>query len=108
MSEASGFCPVCGKFMVWPESHRCPPKFIVWDPNDGIMDDAGTEVRGRDHADAAEEWADANDCDRSYSIVGGNEVVVCVVPAAAPTDPVKRFRITGEYIAHYNAEEEPE
>lgn len=103
----NAWCPTCGKFMMYPDSHRCPPKFIVWDPEDGEMAEVGHEVRAADHESAAEEWADQTDCERSYCILNGNDVVVHVVLLGEPAETAKRFRVSGESVPQYHAEEEP-
>jgi hypothetical protein len=97
--------------------HRCAPEFRVWDA-EGEPSEARA-IFAIDAQSAAEEWAERCDVDSAdYTIVGGDEVRVCVMRAAdfgaCDVDEetgaitfgerrVWRFEVTGETVAQYHA-----
>lgn len=103
MSEA--FCKVCGHFMMFPDSHRCPPMWECWSEDYGeTRERSAQKVRASDAEEAAEKYAEQSDEGGDYTIIKGSPVDVCVVPLGAPagTKP-SRFHVEGESVPEYTA-----
>ena len=78
--------------------------YVVWCPENGEDGpDDGMEVTGvRDHADAAEAWAQSQDWHGAdYLIVGGK--ITPTVHVMGPTGEVQRFEVSGEAVPSYRA-----
>lgn len=96
-------CPTCQKWVYGDERHRCQPKFIVWckDRGEDSVED-GSAYFAFDAECAAEEWAEDFDAG-DFTIIGGNSEVVSV--QNVQTGEVSRYRVSGETVAQYSAEE---
>lgn len=97
-----GDCHRCGAFMVTVAVHECPPAYTVRTIWRGQPEDDGVEVRAHSGEDAAIRYADRHDSDRhEMGIVrDGLEVEV-----TAPDGTTARFKIEGEMVPSYTAEE---
>lgn len=109
MAIALSWCRVCGKADWNDGRHRCPPKWEV-EVDYGRKGERAWEgsrtVRAGDEESAAEEWADRYDSYGDYTIVGGAEQVIRIRPASSDDDAAwKVFRVTGEHVPRYRAEE---
>jgi hypothetical protein len=123
-------CTHCGAFVFGGDLHRCPPLWLVWCADYDEHPHDVRPTRGVDPQDAAETWAQEDDAEGDYTIIGGSEVTVSVVAqeeyAAAcvamgdavddlgedelpPGLVVKRYVVSGEAVPSYRARElEPE
>jgi len=94
------WCNICNDFMLYPDTHKCPPIFEVcqheYDP------DYWMKIRARDEAMAAEKWAEQDDCESSeYQIVRGTDTEVWVRKWGE--SEIKRFMVSGESVPEYTA-----
>jgi hypothetical protein len=93
------YCKTCGKYMLYPERHTCPPEWEVRDADD--CDDSDWEtVREFDEEDAATKYAE--DCDDNGGEGPHERTVLVRKPGASE---VKRFAITFDYSVDYSARE---
>ena len=106
----SSWCNTCGEYMWF--AHVCPPKWLLWSPENGETEEDAREVYGIDPEAAAEAWAERDDRDSGEgSIARGNDAKVRMRyaddPARAerlklPTGELEAL-VTGEYLPSYNA-----
>jgi hypothetical protein len=97
------WCKTCGDYMLFPDSHKCPPIWECWCPDEGETRDDPRMIRASDAEAAAEKWAEEDDRYGDYTIIGGNDATVCV--AKPDNDEVRTFVVTGESVPEYHAEE---
>lgn len=93
-------CPTCGKFILFPNGHSCPPAWEVRDADDCEESD-WVSVREYDAADAAESYAKASD-----DSAGDGPQVRSVLVRAAGSSEVKRFHVTFDYSVDYRVWED--
>ncbi len=94
-------CPTCGKFQP-TTAHVCPPKWLVWNADEGeTLDDAKTIYAiGAD--EAVEEWAEDNDHNSAeYGIARGTPALVWVQTEDGHR---RQYKVSGEYEPVYWAE----
>jgi len=96
---SADWCETCGNFMLFPNSHKCPPIFMVNEPE---YDEEWYKIRARSFESAAEKWADKTDAEGDYSIISGNETEVIVRNEAGE---IKKFKVFGESVPEYTATE---
>jgi len=99
----SDMCKTCGSWMMFPNSHRCPPKFDVIDADGGYGKDPwqwAKAIFAHDAETAAEKYADQSDCEGDYSIIRGNEATILVRDEAGE---ITRWTVTGESVPSYSA-----
>ena len=103
MSDAR--CDECGEWTSLPASHKCPPRWRVWCPDEGETAEDARTFYGRGADDAAEKWAEDDDSQSTeYRIVSGKrEPVVCV--QSVEGGDVLRFSVAGESVPSYTARE---
>jgi len=78
-------------------------RWKVWNPEHADEADARVITANTVHK-ACEDWAEHDDAESAgYTIVGGEDVIVCVQPLdkyGQSKGPVRRFRVSGEpYLA---------
>lgn len=105
------WCKTCGGIiwhdMKYQPPHVCPPLFEVWCPEEDGKPEFANKVRARDHEEAAEKWAEQDDdYDTPRIAMEDWTPVVCV--RKLDDDTVKRFKVTGEFVREYRAEEATE
>ena len=104
------FCNKCGKLYFPGGRHVCPSRWRVWREDESLGE--ARLIYANNGKEAAEKWAEEEDsfsCD--YYIVGGDEVVVNVIPEDVfvkveehlPTDRVETYRVSGESVPRYYA-----
>ena len=96
-------CPKCDEYIYESSilSHKCHPIFLVWESENDETD--AREVRAFDEESAAEKWAEEDDCNSAeYDIISGNDVEVTV---KAPDGTIKKFKVSGESVPQYHADE---
>jgi hypothetical protein len=94
-------CDRCGSFCVL-DDHVCPPRYVVWCPDDGSTEDDGKTFRANSPSGAAEQWAEWNDRHSAdYNIVKGCGAVVHVRSEDGGETSV--FTVTGETVPLYSA-----
>jgi hypothetical protein len=103
-----GFCDTCGRYMLYPDTHHCPPQWQIWKDDNGDAsgpEDAkySTTAYGHDEGGAAETAAEY--FDGRYG--EGPHSHVVFVRKAGTTDTAKRFDVTFEYSVDYSAKEKP-
>lgn len=79
-------------------------RYVVWCPDHCESEDDARAIEAHDAEDAAEKWAEKDDCESAeYAIVGGDAVEVRVrdVESAA----MSAFEVSGESIPSYHAKE---
>lgn len=87
--------------------HKCDPVWFVAivEGEEQPEDDDYREVRAADAEEAAAKGAEEEDSDSAeYSVLKGNGDYVAWVKAAADAKP-RRFKVTGEAVPQYYAEE---
>ena len=95
-------CKTCGAYCVDASLHKCPPVWLVWQPDGGQEENDAEKVRARTPAEAAEKWAEWDDHrSADYSIVGGSNATVCV--RRADGGEVLRYVVSGESVPSYSA-----
>jgi hypothetical protein len=94
-------CKTCGAYCVDAALHKCPPVWLVWQPEGGETEDDAHKVRAHTPADAAEKWAADYDNGGDYTIVGGSDETVCV--RRADRGDVLRYVVRGESVPSYSA-----
>lgn len=101
----TGPCSTCGEW-VYSKYHKCEPVWLVAivEGEEQPRDDDYSEVRAADEEEAAEKAAEENDNSAEYSVLKGNGDYVAWVKAAADAKP-RRFKVTGESVPQYHAEE---
>lgn len=84
--------------------------FLVWCPDRGESIGDAVEINECAAEEAAIAWAetDDNDSDQYVIVKGEDEPVVYVLDKATPNAKPQRFRVAGEYIPTYYADEEEE
>lgn len=91
------YCDACETYH--REDGNCLPVFLVYHREIGYR----MRIRALDFQDAAERWAELYDNgDGEYALVNGQQLTVRVQDA---TDVVEFFRIQGESVPQYSAEE---
>ena len=96
-------CRTCGQWMMFPDTHRCPPLFHVIDPHgygDADPWEYAAPIYARDAEAAAEKWADQHDCEGDYTIIRGSPATVHVRDAEGA---VTRWIVSGESVPEYTA-----
>ena len=101
------WCPEC---LAWHAPDKHFPLWTVWCPEDGADGpEDGRTVRAFDADQAAERWADHDDCNGDYDIVSGRSTPI--VHVQGEDEEVTRWKVTGEaepvYTAHSLPLEEP-
>lgn len=103
----TGPCSTCGEW-VFSKYHKCQPIWLVAivEGEELPKDDDYCEVRASDAEEAAEKAAEEDDSNSGeYSILKHYDTqYVAWVKAAADAKP-KRFKVTGEAVPQYHAEE---
>jgi hypothetical protein len=95
-------CKACGAYCVDAALHKCPPMWLVWQPDDGATEDDARKIHARTPAEAAERWAEWDDYNSAeYSIVGGSDATVCV--RRADGGEALLFVVSGESVPSYSA-----
>lgn len=92
-------CPRCNELMVFPTRHTCKPSWMVWP--EGEDEDGASRIFATDAKEAAEKWADDDDCNGDYTIVRGSPATVYVKDEDGET---RKFEVFGEMVPHYYAE----
>lgn len=102
----SGWCGKCGQYMLYPESHSCPPSWDVLELGyDNETWEDATIAYGRDAADAAAKWAEKEDQDSAeYSIVHGTPATVAIKRQGAPPAAAVIIIASGEHEPTYTGE----
>lgn len=79
--------------------------YIVYCPDDGEELSNGSEIVAFDYEAAAEEWAERRDENGDYYLVShyGEHMEICVVDPETKVEKI--FRVYGESIPTYYAEE---
>lgn len=99
-------CLTC-KEWVFSQYHTCQLLWLVAivEGDEQPADDDYCEVRAADEEEAAERGAEEDDSNSAeYSVLKGHGDYVAWVKAAADAKP-KRYRVTGEAVPQYHAEE---
>lgn len=104
MSDQFVECKKCGEYSWIDDTHRCAPRWQVWEIDEDRED--SVTFYGTDAAEAAEKWAEATDVDGGYTIVGGSEKAVFVAPFGVSEEPVRLF-VSGEAVPTYHANTPP-
>jgi hypothetical protein len=87
--------------MLYRDSHVCPPKWDVWETTEAREDARHIYARNADIA--AEKYAERDDANGEYSIVGGSPIWVCV--AKHGSEEISTFTVEGESVPEYTATE---
>ena len=91
-------CSICKKWFVL-EGHGCGPSWLVFDPEYCDEEDAA-RVYAQSPCDAVESWAEDDDGQGDYSIVGGCSATVTVIREdGARTSWI----VSGESVPEYTA-----
>ena len=86
-----------------PSHHKCPPAWLVWDPDQGTIEDART-IYAYNAEWAVTAWAEQDDNDSAeYSIAQGCPTTVHV-KLRDVEGKVDKYKVTGEYEPTYSAE----
>lgn len=94
-------CDRCGSFCVLND-HVCPPRYIVWAPDDGGAEEDGKKFHAQSASAAAEQWAEWSDRHSAdYNIARGSDAVVHV--RAEDGGETFAFTVTGETVPLYSA-----
>ena len=97
------FCRTCRRHHWDGHAHRCPPAYLAWCPDLDEDEDEAIALYAVEAEEAAEEWAERQDADSAeYGIVVGEPATVHV---RAPDGTVTVWRVTGESVPSYSAEE---
>lgn len=96
------WCKTCGEFM-FNDRHQCPPRWLVWQPDNGERIGDADKVYAHSPEDAAQLWAAQSDSLGDYDIVRGSAARVCVRSTSGGR--VQVFEVTGESEPHYTAEQ---
>lgn len=84
---------------------RVKKEFAVWCPEQGETSDDAWQCQAFDAEDAAEEWAEHEDYSSAeYDIVGQRTTPQVYVLEAGTTE-ARLFRVSGEAVPSYYAEE---
>lgn len=93
------YCPICGEYK-YNERHACQPLFGVrCDENHGP--DEWVEIRAFDAEAAAEKWAEREDQNGDYLIVGQRSTPT--VEVRDGTGEITRWQVSGEAVPAYYA-----
>jgi hypothetical protein len=100
-------CPMCAEWIYW-KGHKCKPVWLVAivEGEEQPQDDDYSKIRASDEEEAAKKAAEEDDSNSAeYSILKHYDgMYVAWVKAAADAKP-KRFKVTGEAVPQYYAEE---
>jgi hypothetical protein len=98
-------CTTCGEHD-FVNKHRCKPIFYVLYPDyHGDDWEDAAKIHALDHERAAETWASRHDSEGSYTIVGGNDVLVSVRKHDEEPSEAATYAVTGETVPKYRARE---
>jgi hypothetical protein len=93
-------CSTC-KQWGWTDSHRCPPIYLVWDPDYEGNEDQAEMI----YADTPEKAAEIYGKERSYDGDGLVEDLVVFVKLLTDDGPPKKLRILSEMVPNFWTEE---
>lgn len=98
-------CPTCQEY-AWIKTHRCKPVWLVFSTDNHEDWDEADRVYATDAQQAAEKWAEDDDCNSAeYSIVAGTNAAVQVRRLDEPdADPVW-WVVSGTSVPTYDAAE---
>lgn len=98
-------CRICGEWTYLSGRHKCPPRWLVWDPDQGETPADASPVYATDGQAAAEKYqeqSEANACE--YTCMEGGEVSLHILPdELTAVEDVQVFVVTGESVPQYNA-----
>jgi hypothetical protein len=108
-------CSTCDEWVYDRSRHICPPKWLLWVPENGETEEDAREVYASDAEGAVEKWAEADDRDSAdYSIARGADVTVMLRYADKPErmprflpEGVITMGVYGEYEPVYHASIRP-
>ena len=105
-------CSICGdyawKSVLSGKPHKCLPAWWCWisDPDYDMMErDDGETIHALHADDAAIKYMADYDVHGDYICIGGDEIQVSVAPTLNP-DSVQIFRVRGEMVPEYWAEQD--
>ncbi len=92
-------CKTCGEYMLFPDSHQCPPEWKVTFERDKEDPEEWRTFRASSMVAAAEKFAEWYDRQGDYHIVGGTsaDLVVAKMDGTEET----RFTVEGETVPSY-------
>ena len=95
------WCPKCDNFMLFPNSHRCPPEFVC-EPADtkGYGEGYEQTICASDAEAAAEKFCEQWDAGGDYDIIRGGEFEVKVTDRGGD---VTYWHIVAESVPSYSA-----
>ena len=109
-------CSTCEEWVWRNGEHVCPPKWLLWVPENGETEADAREVYATSDEAAVEKWAEEDDRNSAeYSIARGTEVTVRLRYADDPERaerlhlPTEELEasVYGEYEPVYHARVEP-
>lgn len=77
--------------------------YLVWCEDYGQTSKSGREIEAADEDQAAESWADLEDSDGDYAIIGGSDAVLHVREVDGPDDHIWMIRVSGQAEPVYTA-----
>lgn len=97
------FCGTCHAYDN-RTTHRCPPAWHIWRPEEGDTEDDARLVYGHSPAEAVETWAARADSDSAdYAIVGGADATFHVRRVEGDGRRELVFVVSGESVPQYTA-----
>ncbi len=94
-------CNICKEWMLYPESHKCPPEYEVW--GDDYSGDDYTIIMANSPEEAGEKYADEFDAYGDYTIVNGSELEVKIRKKG--DEEWKTYILSGEPVPQYRCDE---
>lgn len=97
-SDSCMWCRDCGRLMWRSESHRCPPFWLVWQPEQGETRDDARRVGGDDAEEAAHRFCEFQDNQGDGPCMDDRHLMVALDADGSGADPwVVVTRPTVEY-----------
>lgn len=101
------WCPTChehvfdGGVTLFGNPHACPPKWKVWDSENGETEEDAEVVRGYSEESAAEKWADKRNRNGDHHIMDSNTATVMVRSADDDDAEAVKIEVRGEMVPTY-------
>lgn len=95
------WCRTCEEYMLYPNSHVCPPTFLCRMDDRGYSDDDATQVCARDAERAAEKYCEQWDSGGDYDVIRSGSANVKVTDPR--TGEATFWEIVAESVPQYTA-----
>lgn len=100
----SDWCKTCGEFMIWPDTHQCPPRWEI--KHEEYLGEETKFVHAHDAESAGEKYGRVTDNYGDYELANGGTHDVEIRKARTATEepgPWEAYTLSGEPTVDYHA-----